>query len=54
MSHLDPRSLFAPEASTFPVLTGARARRLLLDERGAATAEYAVATMAMVAAFGIP
>lgn len=53
MFDLDPRRLFAPDASTFPLLTGARARRLLLDERGAATAEYAVATMAAVAFAGL-
>ncbi|WP_285037476.1 DUF4244 domain-containing protein [Plantibacter sp. ME-Dv--P-095] len=29
------------------------ARRLLRDERGSATAEYAVATMATVARFGV-
>ncbi|KEP74651.1 hypothetical protein HR12_06310 [Microbacterium sp. SUBG005] len=53
MSDLNPRSFFTLDASTFPELTGARARRLLLDERGAATAEYAVATMAAVAFAGL-
>ncbi len=32
-----------------PPLTSARAGALFLDERGAATAEYAIATMATVA-----
>lgn len=36
-----------------PPLTGPRARRLFLDERGAATAEYAIATMAAVAFAGL-
>lgn len=53
MSDLNPRSFSTLDASTFPELTGARARRLLLDERGAATAEYAVATMAAVAFAGL-
>ncbi|MEZ3155547.1 DUF4244 domain-containing protein [Microbacterium sp. BWR-S6Y] len=35
-----------------PPLTGPSARRLFLDERGAATAEYAIATMAAVEALG--
>ncbi|MCD2170823.1 MULTISPECIES: DUF4244 domain-containing protein [Microbacterium] len=37
----------------FPSLTSARAGALFLDERGAATAEYAVATMAAVAFAGL-
>lgn len=37
-----------------PALTSGRAGALFLDERGAATAKYAIATMAMVATFGIP
>lgn len=36
-----------------PPLTGPSARRLFLDERGAATAEYAIATMAAVAFAGL-
>jgi Flp pilus assembly pilin Flp len=36
-----------------PVLTRARARALLTDESGAATAEYAIATMAAVAFAGL-
>ncbi|WP_344071134.1 DUF4244 domain-containing protein [Microbacterium sediminicola] len=36
-----------------PRLTTGRARRLLLDETGAATAEYAIATMAAVAFAGL-
>lgn len=38
---------------TLPPLTDPRARRLFLDERGAATAEYAIATMAAVAFAGL-
>jgi len=38
---------------TFPSLTAHRARRLFTDETGAATAEYAVATMAAVAFAGL-
>jgi Flp pilus assembly pilin Flp len=38
---------------TFEPLTTARARRLFGDETGAATAEYAVATMAAVAFAGL-
>lgn len=36
-----------------PPLTAARAGALFLDERGAATAEYAIATMAAVAFAGL-
>lgn len=36
-------------AADLPSLTSARAGALFLDERGAATAEYAIATMATVA-----
>lgn len=36
-----------------PPLTSARAGALFLDERGAATAEYAIATMAAVAFAGL-
>ncbi|MFF7683885.1 DUF4244 domain-containing protein [Microbacterium sp. NPDC007973] len=54
MSDLDPRSLFARDTSPFPLLTGAGARRVFLDERGAATAEYAIATMATVAKKDVP
>lgn len=46
--HRDSGSSLLP----FPSLTSARAGALFLDERGAATAEYAVATMATVAAYG--
>ncbi|MDU0367656.1 DUF4244 domain-containing protein [Microbacterium sp. KSW4-17] len=53
MSDLDPRSLFSRDTSPFPLLTGAGARRVFLDERGAATAEYAIATMAAVAFAGL-
>ena len=38
---------------TLPALTRARARRLFADDTGAATAEYAVATMAAVAFAGL-
>jgi len=40
-----------PEA--LPALTSRRAAHLLADESGAATAEYAVATMAAVAFAGL-
>lgn len=36
-----------------PALTSARAGALFLDEKGAATAEYAIATMAAVAFAGL-
>lgn len=52
MSDLDPRAPFVHDPSSFPLLTGARARRAFLDERGAATAEYAIATMAAVDVLG--
>lgn len=39
-------------AADLPSLTSARAGALFLDERGAATAEYAIATMAIVAGTG--
>ncbi|MDQ1124874.1 hypothetical protein [Microbacterium trichothecenolyticum] len=39
----------APRRSVLPPLTQARAGALFLDDRGAATAEYAIATMAIVA-----
>ncbi len=54
MSDLDPRAPFIHDPSSFPLLTGARARRAFLDERGAATAEYAIATMATVARLNVP
>ncbi len=38
---------------TFPTLTRRHAARLFADESGAATAEYAVATMAAVAFAGV-
>ena len=38
---------------TVPNLTGRRARRLFVDDCGAATAEYAIATMAAVAFAGL-
>jgi Flp pilus assembly pilin Flp len=41
-----------PEADV-PPLTTARAGALFLDDRGAATAEYAIATMAAVAFAGL-
>jgi Flp pilus assembly pilin Flp len=41
-----------PEADVAP-LTTARAGALFLDDRGAATAEYAIATMAAVAFAGL-
>ncbi|MBB3159027.1 Flp pilus assembly pilin Flp [Microbacterium proteolyticum] len=46
---------FRPQhpASDLPTLTTARAGALFLDDRGAATAEYAIATMAAVAFAGL-
>lgn len=44
-----PRRASGPSTPPLPFLTSARAGALFLDERGAATAEYAVATMATVA-----
>ena len=38
----------APARSVLPTLDSPRAHALFLDERGAATAEYAIATMATV------
>ncbi|WP_295785931.1 hypothetical protein [uncultured Microbacterium sp.] len=40
----------APAPSALPPLDSPRAHALFLDERGAATAEYAIATMATVVA----
>ena len=48
-----PFSLPGPPRAPFPVLTSRRAAALLLDDRGAATAEYAIATMAAVAFAGL-
>ncbi len=42
-----------PDAPSLPLLTNQRAGSLFLDERGAATAEYAIATMAAVAFAGL-
>lgn len=38
--------------NTFPTLTRRRAMTLFADESGAATAEYAITTMAIVARIG--
>lgn len=47
-------SLFpAPLPCALPSLTRRRASTLFLDDRGAATAEYAIATMAAVAFAGL-
>lgn len=43
----------APAPSVLPTLDSPRAHALFLDERGAATAEYAIATMAAVAFAGL-
>ncbi|KTR91579.1 hypothetical protein NS220_14530 [Microbacterium testaceum] len=43
----------APNAPVLPLLTSRRAGSLFLDDRGAATAEYAIATMAAVAFAGL-
>lgn len=50
---MSPSSPFAPPPSPprrtpLPPLTRARAARLLTDDSGAATAEYAIATMATI------
>ncbi|MGP3534750.1 DUF4244 domain-containing protein [Microbacterium sp. RD1] len=51
MTHrTSPRALSRPPLRP---LTRARARRLFADETGAATAEYAIATMAAVAFAGL-
>ena len=42
-----------PRPRTFPALTRGRARRAFGDDTGAATAEYAIATMAAVAFAGM-
>lgn len=44
-----PRPVSKRGPVDLPPLTSARAGALFLDERGAATAEYAIATMAAVA-----
>lgn len=46
-------SAAAPRPTVLPRLTRRRAARLLADESGAATAEYAIATMAAVAFAGL-
>lgn len=43
----------ATKAPAMPMLTSGRANALFLDDRGAATAEYAIATMAAVAFAGL-
>lgn len=42
-----------PEAPRLPRLTRRRASRLMADDTGSATAEYAIATMAAVAFAGL-
>lgn len=44
-----PTAAAARHEVCVPALTSGRAGALFLDERGAATAEYAIATMAAVA-----
>ena len=48
-----PRPVSKRGPVDLPPLTSARAGALFLDERGAATAEYAIATMAAVAFAGL-
>ena len=48
-----PRTISKRGPVDLPPLTSARAGALFLDERGAATAEYAIATMAAVAFAGL-
>ncbi|WP_150958627.1 DUF4244 domain-containing protein [Microbacterium testaceum] len=47
------RSTRRARGADLPALTSTRAGALFLDERGAATAEYAIATMAAVAFAGL-
>ena len=53
MFHPSPITLTSGGATALPPLTLRRARELYSDESGAATAEYAVATMAAVAFAGL-
>jgi Flp pilus assembly pilin Flp len=48
-----PFTLRSRDTGGLPPLTTGRAGALFLDERGAATAEYAIATMAAVAFAGL-
>ncbi|MBD8478991.1 DUF4244 domain-containing protein [Microbacterium sp. CFBP 8794] len=48
-----PTAADARHETCVPALTSRRAGALFLDERGAATAEYAIATMAAVAFAGL-
>lgn len=48
-----PTAADARQETCVPALTSGRAGALFLDERGAATAEYAIATMAAVAFAGL-
>lgn len=50
---LSVRTSPTPAHPPLPPLTTSRAGALFLDERGAATAEYAIATMAAVAFAGL-
>lgn len=43
----------SPRRPSIPLLTSRRGNALFLDDRGAATAEYAIATMAAVAFAGL-
>ncbi|WP_164515442.1 DUF4244 domain-containing protein [Microbacterium sp. 10M-3C3] len=53
MSRHPSTTLHGGAAPPMPELTRARAGALFLDETGAATAEYAIATMAAVAFAGL-
>lgn len=53
MFHPSPTTVTRGEPDALPSLTRRRARELFADESGAATAEYAVATMAAVAFAGL-
>lgn len=48
-----PTAAAARHEACVPALTSGRGGALFLDERGAATAEYAIATMAAVAFAGL-
>lgn len=53
MSPIRPHLRPASAARALPALTMRRARELFADDSGAATAEYAIATMAAVAFAGL-
>lgn len=46
---MSPHPFSRPSTRALPPMTRSRAHRLFADDTGAATAEYAIATMAIVA-----